>query len=116
MLAAVSDRTKLIFICSPGNPTCKAIPLSDVEKIASATEQYQGLVVVDEAYVDFSTLGSAVSLIQKYPNVVVLQTLSKAFGLAGIRWFLLGIARCDSTHEQCQGTLQCEFHDEWSGD
>ncbi len=91
MLEAVSDQTKLLFICSPGNPTCKAIPLSEVERIAMATDQYQGLVVVDEAYVDFSTQGTALSLIQKYPNVVVLQTLSKAFGLAGIRCgFCLG--------------------------
>ena len=51
----------------------------------AASSQYEGLVVVDEAYVDFSDKGSAVSLIAKYPNVVVLQTLSKAFGLAGIR-------------------------------
>jgi len=80
----------LLFICSPGNPTCKAIPLQDIEKIASSN-QYSGLVVVDEAYVDFSQKGTALSLIQKYNNIVVLQTLSKAFGLAGIRCgFALG--------------------------
>lgn len=91
MLAAVSEKTKLLFICSPGNPTCKAIPLSEIKRIASATDLYDGLVVVDEAYVDFSTKGSAVELIQNFPNVVVLQTLSKAFGLAGIRCgFCLG--------------------------
>lgn len=84
MLDAVSERTKLLFICSPGNPTCKAIPLSEIIKVASSPK-YQGLVVVDEAYVDFSTQGSAVELVQQYPNIVVLQTLSKAFGLAGIR-------------------------------
>jgi len=83
MLANVTERTKLLFICSPGNPTAKAIPLSDIKKIASSS--YQGIVVVDEAYVDFSSKGSAVELVRKYPNVVVLQTLSKAFGLAGIR-------------------------------
>ncbi|KAL3916019.1 MAG: hypothetical protein SGILL_005366 [Bacillariaceae sp.] len=84
-LDAVTDKTKLLFICSPGNPTCKAIPLKDVETIASS-DKYDGIVVVDEAYVDFSAPdSSAVSLIQKYPNIVVLQTLSKAFGLAGIR-------------------------------
>ena len=83
-MEAANERTKLLFICSPGNPTSKAIPLSEIEKIA-ASSQYDGLVVVDEAYVDFSTLGSAISLITKYPNIVVLQTLSKAFGLAGIR-------------------------------
>jgi len=91
MLSAVSDRTKLLFICSPGNPTCKAIPLEEIEKVAAATSQYKGIVVVDEAYVDFSSKGTAIELIQKYPNVVVLQTLSKAFGLAGIRCgFCLG--------------------------
>eukprot|EP00980_Cylindrotheca_fusiformis_P017290 scaffold5347_cov130-Cylindrotheca_fusiformis.AAC.12 len=84
MLDAVTDETKLLFICSPGNPTCKAIPLLEIEKIASSN-QYKGLVVVDEAYVDFSDKGSAVELVNKYPNVVVMQTLSKAFGLAGIR-------------------------------
>lgn len=84
MLAAVTPQTKLLFICSPGNPTAKAIPLPVIEEVARS-EEYKGLVVVDEAYVDFSTEGSAVSLVNKYPNVVVLQTLSKAFGLAGIR-------------------------------
>lgn len=85
MIDGVTDATKLLFVCSPGNPTCKAIPLSDIEKIAS-DERYSGLVVVDEAYIDFAEKGaSAVSLIHKYPNIVVLQTLSKAFGLAGIR-------------------------------
>ncbi|MGK3745696.1 MAG: histidinol-phosphate aminotransferase [Bacillariaceae sp.] len=86
MLEGVTDKTKLLFICSPGNPTCKAIPLSEIEKIASDREKYSGIVVVDEAYIDFAGEGSsAVSLIKKYPNIVVLQTLSKAFGLAGIR-------------------------------
>lgn len=90
MLSAVTPRTKLLFICSPGNPTARAIPLDDIEAIARSTS-YDGLVVVDEAYVDFSTRGSAVSLIAEYPNIVVLQTLSKAFGLAGIRCgFCLG--------------------------
>jgi histidinol-phosphate aminotransferase len=58
--------------------------MEDIEAIASSS-RYDGIVVVDEAYVDFSTKGSAVALVNKYPNVVVLQTLSKAFGLAGIR-------------------------------
>lgn len=83
MIAAATDRTKLMFVCSPGNPTCKAIPLSDVETLANSS--YKGIIVVDEAYVDFSSEESAVKLIESYPNIVVLQTLSKAFGLAGIR-------------------------------
>jgi histidinol-phosphate aminotransferase len=76
---------KLLFLCSPGNPTAKAIPLEDIERVTGAKEARNLLVVVDEAYVDFSRKGSAVSLVQKYPNLVVLQTLSKAFGLAAIR-------------------------------
>mmetsp|Transcript_2075 Transcript_2075/g.5489 ORF Transcript_2075/g.5489 Transcript_2075/m.5489 type:complete len:480 (-) Transcript_2075:1666-3105(-) len=86
MMETVTEKTKLLFICSPGNPTCKAIPLSDIEKIASDTDKYPGLIVVDEAYIDFAGENtSAVSLLKKYDNIVVLQTLSKAFGLAGIR-------------------------------
>lgn len=76
---------KLLFLCSPGNPTAKALPLQDIEAIASSPKAQDLVVVVDEAYVDFSTKGSGVSLVNKYPNVVVLQTLSKAFGLAAIR-------------------------------
>mmetsp|Transcript_13852 Transcript_13852/g.20658 ORF Transcript_13852/g.20658 Transcript_13852/m.20658 type:complete len:385 (-) Transcript_13852:89-1243(-) len=83
MLDAVTDKVKLMFICSPGNPTCKAIPIDDVKRLAESP--YKGLIVVDEAYVDFSTEESAIKLIETYPNILVLQTLSKAFGLAGIR-------------------------------
>lgn len=83
MLQAVTDKVKLMFVCSPGNPTCKAIPITDIEKLA--TSSYKGLIIVDEAYVDFSNEESAVKLIETFPNIVVLQTLSKAFGLAGIR-------------------------------
>lgn len=86
-LAAVTPKTKLLFICSPGNPSCKAIPNSVVESILARFTT--GVVVVDEAYIDFTAQDSACRLIDKYPNVIVLQTLSKAFGLAGVR---LGMA------------------------
>jgi len=76
---------KLLFLCSPGNPTAKALPLADMEAIASSPQAQNTIIVVDEAYVDFSKKGTAVSLLQKYPNIVILQTLSKAFGLAAIR-------------------------------
>ncbi len=89
MIEAATEKVKLMFVCSPGNPTCKAIPLSDIKQLAESS--YKGIIVVDEAYVDFSNEGSAVELIKTYPNIVVLQTLSKAFGLAGIRCgFALG--------------------------
>jgi histidinol-phosphate aminotransferase len=84
MLRAATPRTKLVFVCSPGNPTGKSVPLSDIRRLASSP-LLGGLVVVDEAYVDFSSTPSATSLVAEFDNVVVLQTLSKAFGLAGIR-------------------------------
>jgi len=86
-LAAIDGNTKMVFLCSPGNPTSKVIPNSVVEQILY--EYTSGVVVVDEAYIDFSGTESATTLVNKYPNVVVLQTMSKAFGLAGIR---LGMA------------------------
>jgi histidinol-phosphate aminotransferase len=86
-LATADDKTKLLFLCSPGNPTAKVIPNSVVEEIA--TRFTTGILVVDEAYIDFSGTESACCLIDKYPNIVVCQTFSKAFGLAGIR---LGMA------------------------
>jgi histidinol-phosphate aminotransferase len=85
ILKAITPHVKLVFVCSPGNPTAKAIPLDDIRAIAGSPEAQNCLIVVDEAYVDFSSLGSAVTLLQDYPNIVVLQTLSKAFGLAAIR-------------------------------
>jgi histidinol-phosphate aminotransferase len=90
-LDAITPQVKLLFLCSPGNPTAKAIPIEDVEAVVGSPQARDVLVVVDEAYVDFSTRGSAASLIGRYPNVAVLQTLSKAFGLAAIRCgFCLG--------------------------
>ena len=91
---------KLVFICSPGNPTGTLIPLSEITPILD-NPAYRGLVVVDEAYIDFAeqekAMGkrpaeqavSAVSLVREYQNLLVTQTLSKAFGLAAIR---LGLA------------------------
>jgi histidinol-phosphate aminotransferase len=78
-------------LCSPGNPTAKALPLSDISKIAENAPD--SLVVVDEAYIDFCTNenSTALALLQSHANVCVLQTLSKAFGLAAIRCgFVLG--------------------------
>lgn len=76
---------KLIFLCSPGNPTGTLIPLSDIKEILEYPN-FKGVVVVDEAYIDFSSPGSsAVALIDEYANLCVMQTLSKSFGLAAIR-------------------------------
>ncbi|MFA5657443.1 MAG: aminotransferase class I/II-fold pyridoxal phosphate-dependent enzyme, partial [Dysgonamonadaceae bacterium] len=71
---------KLIFICSPNNPTGNLI-----EGIEEIIEKFEGIVVVDEAYIDFSPESTKIKSINRYPNLIVLQTLSKAWGLAGVR-------------------------------
>jgi histidinol-phosphate aminotransferase len=78
---------KLIFLCSPGNPTGTLITLSAIRSLLEY-EGYKGIVAVDEAYIDFAARGSAVSLVKDYANLVVMQTLSKGFGLAAIRYII----------------------------
>lgn len=84
LLAAVTDDTKLVYVCSPNNPTGNLVDLSTIERIALAL-QGRALLVVDEAYLEFSGTRSAVGLIDAYDNVAVLRTLSKAWSLAGAR-------------------------------
>jgi histidinol-phosphate aminotransferase len=86
MLAATDKNTKVIFICSPNNPTGNLMTRSKVMKILDA---FEGIVVVDEAYIDFASEKSMSSLLDKYPNLIIFQTFSKAWGQASIR---LGIA------------------------
>ncbi|MGE4584626.1 MAG: histidinol-phosphate transaminase [Sphaerochaeta sp.] len=81
-----NGRVKLLFICSPNNPTGNAFDRSVIEQVCSL---FDGITVVDEAYYDFSNKGSAVSLLENYPNLVVLRTLSKCWALASAR---VGIA------------------------
>lgn len=76
---------KLVFLCSPGNPTGTLIPLEAIRKLLDY-EKFKGIVVVDEAYIDFAGEdASALSLIKEYANLCIMQTTSKSFGLAGIR-------------------------------
>ncbi len=86
LLAATDEHTKLIFLCSPNNPTGNDLLRSEVEKVL---RQFEGIVVVDEAYNDFSNAPSFLSSLKEIPNLVVLQTFSKAWGCAAIR---LGMA------------------------
>lgn len=79
---AQKEQPKIIFICSPNNPTANIIPAEDIEKILSNTNS---IVVVDEAYIDFSDTPSWICRIDDFPNLVVLQTFSKAWGMAGVR-------------------------------
>ncbi|MEL1254660.1 histidinol-phosphate transaminase [Flavobacterium sp. DGU38] len=82
ILEVVDNNTKIIFLCSPNNPTGNSF--SD-ESVVKLLQNFKGLVVIDEAYIDFSDKESWLIEIDEYPNLVITQTLSKAYGLAGIR-------------------------------
>lgn len=82
ILNSVSEDTKILFICSPNNPSGNSLNSRDIE---SLMKQFKGLVVIDEAYIDFSSQASWLNRLQEFPNLVITQTLSKAYGLAGIR-------------------------------
>ena len=82
ILNAVDAYSKLLFICSPNNPTGNSFKKEGIEKLLKA---FNGLVVIDEAYIDFSKDESWLSQLNSFPNLIVTQTLSKAYGLAGIR-------------------------------
>jgi histidinol-phosphate aminotransferase len=89
-LLSLSDaRTKLMFLCTPNNPTSNSLEAKD---ILFLVEKFNGLVVVDEAYIDFSTPPTLLTRLLQYKNLVILQTFSKAWGMAGIR---LGMAFAD---------------------
>jgi histidinol-phosphate aminotransferase len=79
---AVDECTKLIFLCSPNNPTGNCLNREDVEIVLN---NFNGLVVIDEAYINYARYRSFIPDLTEYPNLVVLQTLSKAWGLAGLR-------------------------------
>ncbi|MEA9415678.1 histidinol-phosphate transaminase [Flavobacterium sp. PL02] len=82
ILEAVNANTKILFLCSPNNPTGNSF--SD-ESVVALLQNFKGLVVIDEAYIDFSKKESWINELDEYPNLVITQTLSKAYGLAGIR-------------------------------
>ena len=79
---AVDENTKIIWICSPNNPTGNSLKREDIEIVLN---NFEGIVVVDEAYINYSKQRSFISELTEYPNLVVLQTFSKAWGLAGVR-------------------------------
>lgn len=90
LLDKTDTNTKLIYLCSPNNPTGNLLKRQEIEKVLNV---FQGIVVVDEAYIDFASEVSWKSQLEKYPNLVVLQTFSKAWGLAAVR---LGMAFASS--------------------
>ena len=90
LLAAADEKTKALFLCSPNNPTANSFPREELMRLV---EEFDGMVVVDEAYIDFAEAKSLVGEIASHPNLVVLQTMSKAWGMAGLR---VGLALADS--------------------
>lgn len=86
LLAAANKHTRLLFLCSPNNPTGNNFPEEAIEKIL---REFRGIVVLDEAYIDFSEKPGFLARLDEFPNLIVLQTLSKAWGMAGLR---LGLA------------------------
>ena len=88
---AIDENTKLIFICSPNNPTGNSIVRTDIETVLA---NFKGLVVIDEAYINFAKQHTFIQELTEYPHLVILQTFSKAWGLAGLR---LGMAFASRT-------------------
>jgi len=82
LITAIDENSKIIFFCSPNNPTGNLLA---ADEIAFMLENFRGLVVVDEAYIDFSDQPSFIKKLENYPNLVVLQTFSKAWGMAALR-------------------------------
>lgn len=87
---AIDENTKLIFICSPNNPTGNSIVRTDIETVLA---NFKGLVVIDEAYINFAKQRTFIQELTEYPHLVILQTFSKAWGLAALR---LGMAFASS--------------------
>lgn len=82
ILAAIDENTRLLFLCSPNNPSGNSMPAEQIREILGS---FGGIVVLDEAYIDFSEQESWIHSLAKYPNLAVTQTFSKAYGMAGIR-------------------------------
>lgn len=82
ILEKVDDNTKILFLCSPNNPSGNSFSINIVEELLL---KFKGLVVIDEAYIDFSEEKSWLEKLEQFPNLIITQTLSKAYGLAGIR-------------------------------
>jgi histidinol-phosphate aminotransferase len=82
ILKTINEKTKLIFICCPNNPTGNGVKWNDIKIIL---ENFNGIVIIDEAYINFAKYRSLIPELLNYPNLVILQTLSKAWGLSGLR-------------------------------
>lgn len=90
ILAAANSKSKLLFLCSPNNPSGNSFEAKSIERLIKS---FNGIVVIDEAYIDFSNQESWINKLNEFPNLIVTQTLSKAYGMAGIR---LGVCYASS--------------------
>lgn len=104
ILKEVDENTKLLFLCSPNNPTGNSFTTKAVEKLLT---EFKGIVVLDEAYIDFSEQKSWLEKIDKYPNLIITQTLSKAYGMAGIR---LGICYASKEIIQILNNIKAPYN------
>ncbi|MFA6589292.1 MAG: histidinol-phosphate transaminase [Bacteroidales bacterium] len=104
VFAACDENTKLIFLCSPNNPTGNSLNREEVLKLL---DQFEGLLVLDEAYIDFASEPSMMSRLDEYPSLVVLQTFSKAWGSAAIR---LGMALASESIVQALNKIKYPYN------
>jgi histidinol-phosphate aminotransferase len=103
----LADRPTLTFITTPNNPTGSVVKISEIAELAKATASIGGLLVVDEAYAEFSAELSAATLISEFPNVIVIRTMSKAFAFAGAR---LGYLIADSAVIDALQLVRLPYH------
>jgi histidinol-phosphate aminotransferase len=103
----VSIRPSLTFVTTPNNPTGTLVPLADLEMMAAAAASIGGLMIVDEAYAEFSRELSAITLIEKYPQLVVSRTMSKAFAFAGAR---VGYLAADAQVVKAMQIVRLPYH------
>ncbi|GGK29360.1 histidinol-phosphate aminotransferase [Yeosuana aromativorans] len=104
ILNETNVNSKLLFLCSPNNPTGNSFSTDDVERLL---KQFQGIVVIDEAYIDFSSQQSWLNRLEEFPNLIVTQTLSKAYGMAGIR---LGICYASTEIIEVLNTIKPPYN------
>ncbi|MFD0836252.1 histidinol-phosphate transaminase [Mariniflexile aquimaris] len=104
VLAQADSKTKLLFICSPNNPSGNSFSQDAIERLVA---NFKGIVVIDEAYIDFSNEPSWINRLPEFPNLIVTQTLSKAFAMAGIR---LGICYASTEIIQVLNTIKPPYN------
>ncbi|MDP1720176.1 MAG: histidinol-phosphate transaminase [Candidatus Nanopelagicaceae bacterium] len=102
-----NEEPELIFLTTPNNPTGTSISLLEIKTLAQAAQSVRGLLVIDEAYAEFSTEPSAVTLLASYPNLVVIRTMSKAFAFAGVR---LGYLAADPLVVDAMQLVRLPYH------